>query len=47
MGKYYMRKNPFLIRGEKRKGERDSVFLLIKCDLSKELEQTGHLPHIY
>lgn len=32
---------------EKRERERDSVFLLIKCDLLKELEQPGHLPSTY
>lgn len=32
---------------KKRKTERESVFLLIKCDLPKDLQQTGHLQHIY
>lgn len=40
-------KNSIFNKRKKRKTERESVFLLIKCDLPKDLQQTGHLPHIY
>lgn len=48
MRKYYMRKKfIFNKRKKEKKRKRFCVFFFIKCDLPKELEHTGHLPHIY